>query len=191
MELKIKVIKLTGVTPLLMHSAAGVDPKNPLVIEKESLTSKKKNKTQADRERIDYLDWLLGLYLDPEGRIIVPGANIDGMLYAAGKKRSKGPKFLAGVSCEDALLDYKGPRDIDKMYADPQFHRRGPVTIKKAKIIRMWPRFFPWAVTATLTYDPEIIGWNEIMSAFDTGVKQIGFMDLRPKFGKFLWEEVD
>ena len=66
--------KMTGRTPLLMNSAAGVNPLNPLVKQKNILTSKKpKQRTDEDINEIYRLDFQLGMYFDDGNGAVCSG----------------------------------------------------------------------------------------------------------------------
>jgi len=191
-DLEVMRVRLTGVTPLLMHSLAGADPNNPLAQEKKSLTAKGKNKSDADQVRIEHLDWLLGLYLDDEGRIVVPGECLEGMLNAGAKKRKKGLKMRAGVRCGFAWpLIYDGPKDLDALYATPKFQRRAMVSVQRNRIMRVWPKFDKWSVEFEITFRSDVITKKDIADMLDVGASELGFMDYRPTFGQFTWEEID
>ena len=97
--------KLTGRTILLMNSAAGVNPLNPLVKQKGVLTSKKpKQRTDEDINEIYRLDFELGMYHDPEIGPFVPGVNLEAAILVAAKIERMGPKAQAGVRIMEDMI---------------------------------------------------------------------------------------
>lgn len=178
-------VRIQGISPLLMHSAAGVDPLHPLNKQKKALTDKKRNKTDEDHAEVQRLDFILSLYHDGE-RPVVPENNIVGMLVGGARRRSKGQDVLSAVmiSPDQVPLEYDGPRDPEKLYHTDAFRDVRPAGVKTSRVMRCRPRFNKWALTFDIHYDPKIISETTLRDAIDAAAS-IGLCDYTPRFGRF------
>ena len=181
--------KLTGRTMLLMNSAAGVNPLNPLVKQKSILTSKKpKQRTDEDISEIYRLDFVLGMYHDEELGPYIPGVNLEAAILVAAKIERMGPKAQAGVRIfEDMIpLKYKGPRGIKELWEKQSIFADIRQTKLKASSSLMKCRpCFPkgWTLEATCQYNGAVVD----RAAVERWIKQVGdvgICDYRKRFGK-------
>lgn len=142
-------ITLTGTSPLLMHNPRMVDPDFELVREIKAITSKRK-KTDEDLRQIERLEWYGGLY-EENGVIVQPTSKVRKCLINTAKMRKLGKAVERAVSFATLTtpLIYEGPTNIDALYADKQFHSRLSVGVGQKRVMRVRPRFFPWALTVT------------------------------------------
>lgn len=139
-------VTLTGTTPLLMHNPRMVDPEFEVVREIKALTSKRK-KTDEDLRRIQELEWYGGLY-EENGSVVQPTAKVRKCLVNAAKINKLGTAVGRAIYFRDLIvpLQYEGPRDIKKLYADARFHSRLSVGVGGKRVMRVRPQFFPWAL---------------------------------------------
>ena len=49
----------------------------------------------------------------------------------------------------DVPLVYEGPTDIDAVFADTRYHSRLSVGIGNKRVMRVRPKFYPWALSVS------------------------------------------
>lgn len=145
-------ITLTGTSPLLMHNPRMVDPEFELNRQIKAITSKRK-KTDEDLKQIERLEWYGGLYANPNssGELMVtqPTAKVRKCLVNTGKisKMGKNVERSLSFGSLDVPLVYSGPQDVDALFNDSHFHSRLSVGVGNKRVMRVRPKFFPWALT--------------------------------------------
>jgi hypothetical protein len=186
-------IKWTGIRPLVMHNGELADWTNPYTQQIKAITNKGSKKlTEADYEKRDRLEWEGCLYWDTDGPAI-PADNIERCIQKGAEKSRLGKDIAACVFCTEPLvpLQYDGPKTRDKMYADPRYTLRKGVVLQKARIIRVRPMIpSGWTLTFGLEFDSTIINPKSLMKAMVDAGALIGLGDHRPKFGRFLVEQL-
>lgn len=140
-------INVTGTSPLLMHNPRMVDPNFELNREIKALTGKRK-KTDSDLREIERLEWFGGLY-EEGGVVVQPTSKLRKCLINAGKISKQGTAVTRALSFTQMFvpLIYDGPREITKIYDDERFHSRLAVGIGGKRVMRMRPKFNPWAMS--------------------------------------------
>ncbi len=179
---------LTGTEAQLMHNGQLCDPLNPYAKSIKLISSKRK-KTDDDFEEMSRKEWEAGLYLD-EGRPCWPAENIHSMLIAAAKKQKEGPLAKAGLVIAGKFrLDYKGPKSVEKLWADPLFRLVKSVRVGTSRVMRTRP-LFPsgWKLTVKLMFDPEQVNREQVEEWFEIAGARIGLSDWRPQYGRFSCE---
>jgi len=181
---------ITGIRPLVMHNGQMIDPLNSFVRAIKDIT-KKKSKTDADHEAIAKLEWMAGLYLDSKDGAIIPSESIEACVLAGAKKSRIGKDVQAAVFMEEthAKVIYEGPRDPEKMYAEPRFALRRPVKVGMARVMRVRPMIpTGWQAAFTLSFDESILNRQAVVQAVQDAGMLCGLGDWRPKFGRFTTE---
>jgi len=174
-----------GLAPLILHNGELANTQNPIVKKMKAITDKRK-KTDSDLEDIARLEYMGGLYVDDDGRVVMPGENVEIMLTAAARKKNKGKDFIAGiVSDGNWRIDYEGPKKADALYENKNFVFQKMVVIGKAKILRTRPIFKSWSLTFTVSYIESIVNREDIIEACNVASSIIGMGDWRPKYGRF------
>lgn len=184
-------LKITGMSPLLMHGDRFANPLDPLTKAHKELTAKRK-KTDADHEAIAKSEWLGGMYHDDDIGPYMPGVNVDAALVAGAKLQKLGTKFKSAVMVvEDRLpVIYEGPRDKDGMFADGRFTDCRSVKVQTAKLMRYRPKFNQWALSVTIAFNEDAVNTAEVLKAAEDAGRMCGIGDFRPRFGKFTVEVV-
>ena len=186
-------IKWTGIRPLIMHNGLMADPTNPLVRQIKEITSKGSKKlTDTDYEERDWLEWQAGVYWDTDGPVI-PSDNIERCVQLGGQKSRIGKDIAACVFCTEPVipLQYDGPKDMQKMYADPRFTLRKGVAVQQSRIIRIRPQIpTGWSLAFEVEFDSSIVNPKALFKAMVDAGALIGLGDHRPKFGRFLVEQL-
>lgn len=153
--------------------------------------SKKRNKTEADFLDLQKVEWEAGLYLNEDGRVIVPEDWLAEMLKFGGRRRKKGKAFESGILIEDAaILEYDGPPDVAGLWADGRFLDYRSVKVSGKRVMRARPYFPTWALTFTVSYLPDQLDSKDIRAALDIAGQVVGLSDYRPKYGRFVVKEV-
>ena len=189
--------KITGVSPLIQHSAEGIDGQHPANIEKKQLTSKKgSNRTASDEARIHEIDTILGFWLDGDRRPTVPAAAIRSCVETAARKLKQGAQVREGMLVIDTHFEYDEERygsDLDTLATSTQF--RAAVVVQRSRIIRVRPKFdTPWSVTFSIDADDELVDEQQLRAWFDISGRRIGLGDWRPErsgeYGRFTLESL-
>jgi hypothetical protein len=187
-------VKWTGIRPLVMHNGLMADPTNPLVRRIKEITSKGSKKlTDADYEERDRLEWDAGLYWDSQDGLIMPSDNIERCIQLGAQKSRIGKDVQAAVFCAapHVCIEHAGPKDKDKLYADPRYTLRKGVAVQKSRIIRIRPMIpTGWSMTFDIEFDEGIVNPKNLIKAMTDAGSLVGLGDWRPKFGRFLVEEL-
>jgi hypothetical protein len=183
-------VKVTGISPLLMHKDTLANPLDPLTKAHKELTGKRK-KTDADHEAIAKSEWLAGIYWSEKSGVYIPPQNFEATFVNAAKLQKLGKKFQQAVMVvEDELpLTYKGPRTLEELFAQGFLDMRS-VKVQTAKLMRCRPKFNNWSVEMTLAFNEEVVNVEEVKKAILDGGSLIGVCAYRPRFGKFSSEVV-
>jgi hypothetical protein len=178
-------IKIKGLTPILLHNGRLADPINPFTLALAKLTGKK-SKTIADHEAIAKAEWLGGLYSDDNNQVCLPGEVIESCLVEGAKKQKLGKVAKAGIVVfGDFVLEYKGPKSIEGLWADGGFLKRMAVRVGQARVIRTRPMFSAWGCSFDVQWDPNMIKDEDSLIEIAHAAGMSGIGDYRPKFGRF------
>lgn len=180
--------RLTHLFPILMHNGRLADPLNEFAEAMKELTGKKK-KTRQDLEQIQRLEFEGGMYWDPEVGPHLPAANIESCINDGARKTREGQESLIGVYCvtEKAKLLYKGPREVEKLWADKRFVDLRPIVnpSTRGRSMRCRPIFRDWSAEFEISYDPEDVNADDVVRWLTTAGRKVGICDGTPKFGRF------
>lgn len=183
-------VKLTGVSPFLMHNGRLSDPLSPIVKEMKAISGKRK-KVDADLEELARLEFLGGSYADKNGCPIVPGELIEAALVNGAKKSKLGKVFKAAVFCEgDFLLKYDGPKTMEKLWKDEKFRLTCAARVQNSRIMRTRPMFEKWELIADVEFLDDVVQEKDVMDAIIEAGRTVGIGDWRPKFGRFNVEKI-
>ena len=181
--------QLQGVTPLLMHNPQLADPKFEVSRKMKEITSKR-NKTDKDFQELEDWEWFGGLYLDTEGALILPVSHIKKCLMVTGTISKLGKAIYRAVQFENVNvpLQYKGSKDMDKLCKSPAHRSRLCVGVRRNKVMRVRPQFFPWALEARAIFIEDIgINLDELQKTFELAGRIEGVGDGRAVgYGRFL-----
>lgn len=181
------MLELTGTTGLVMHNIQLADKTNPFTKEIAKLTDKR-NRTEADDAEIERLEFLGGLYHDPDIGIHVPTGNVVKCFERAGTLTRQGTALVRAVALvtDRAPLHYDGPREPLKLWDLPEFHFRKSVGIQRGKVMRMRPIFRRWALTLELELVETVLDPDDFTRIAELGGRSEGLCDARKLgFGRF------
>jgi len=183
-------IDITGITPLLMKSDAGVDSEHPLNKELALITKKTASKrTAEENHEMRRLEWLLAIYTDGE-RVVYPTANVARCLKEAGKVTKQGTQVTRGLSLEGIEIPLNfaanGHRTVEALFTDAAFVDRRSVGVGQKRIMRTRPRFMPWAFTLMGHVFDDVMDVGDLRRIAELAGRAIGLGDNRVNgFGRF------
>lgn len=182
-------ITLKGTSDLLMHSERLVNSFDPIVKQIKEYTGKRK-KTEEDQLMISRLEWEAGLYWSEQTGPYIPGANLKKCIQEAAKIDKSGKDILRGVTPLDAEIPlvYKGPRDIEAMWASNDFVdvRSVSAGAPGRKVLRTRPRFKGWGLETAMYINSAIINVDDFQRWVEVAGVMCGLGDYRPTFGRFI-----
>jgi hypothetical protein len=186
MATEIVKFKITGTRPLLMHNGQLANPTCDAARDLKRVSTRKK-KTDDDLEEVKRLEWFGGLYLTDDKKPCLTEDMVLGAVVEGARKRKLGKSAQAGVLCTDARfpLEYKGPKDVTKLYEDPSFCEYRTVRVNSGRVMRARPKFNQWAVTVELTVDTESMTVDDVQESLEVAGRMIGMGDFRPRYGRF------
>lgn len=187
--MKTVTLKLRGVAPLMMHNARLADPTDPIAREKAKI-AKGRNKTPEVLLQIKELEWRGGLHLDENGEPALPADMLIATCINGARKAKLGKEASAAVYCEQPFfrLEYDGPREVKKLYADGRFCDYRSVVQQRQRIMRARPVFRDWRCTVTFQVDDEILSPEQLREAMAVAGTRVGLAELRPRYGRFVVE---
>jgi hypothetical protein len=183
--------------PLIMHNGRLADPTDEYTRTIKALTKSNKgaNKTETKDAEVARAEWEGSLYHDSSVGVYVPADNIERVIQLGAQKCKLGKQVQAAVFCtEDCVrvpLKYTGPKDLDELYARPEFRLRKGVCVKNARVIRTRPMFpTGWQLEFTIEFDDSVVDAEAVLRSMVDAGRLVGLGDWRPKFGRFLVEQV-
>lgn len=187
-------LKITGTSPLLMHSDRLVNRFDELSVKMTAISGKKK-KTDEDHEAMARIEWEAGLYFDTTLGPYLPGKVCKAALIRGATVHKLGKKIKTGVvvMTDKSPLTYVGPREIEKMWKNGSFRDVRSVVIMGKRIMRCRPMFpIGWSATFEIVFDPATIDSSELIMSAESAGSLIGIGDYRPEksgdFGRFTVE---
>jgi hypothetical protein len=181
-------IDITGTTPLVMHNIQMADPTNKLVKEIKGLTSKPaKQKTDEDALEVARLEFLGGLYGpdDLYDYVYVPCWNVVRSFENAARQWRQGATIIRALTVteEVARLEFGGPHDPAKLWADGRYSWTTSVGIQRSKTQRTRPIFRQWSLETDLIFDEEVMDRADLERAAERAGRVEGLGDAR-KLGR-------
>ena len=183
--MEIMKVKLTGISPLILHNNQMVDPLNPYAKEHDKIKNKR-NKTEADHEMLGKIEFFASFYL-LDGKIVIPQKVLRATFINGAKKDKRGPLAKSGVFFpKPSELIYNGPKTVEELWeAGEPWVFRHPARVQQGTVIRTRPKFDEWKLIVEFEYDPEIIDENAVLVAWEKAGRFVGMCDWRPQFGRF------
>lgn len=179
-------LRISGISPLMMHSDRLANPLNPIAKAHKELTAKRK-KTDEDHLAIAQSEFVAGAYWDEHTGFYIPGQNFDATFWAGAKLQKLGVHWKRGalVMTDKAKLLFEGPRTPEKLWDDHRFVDCRAVRVGQAKVMRYRPIFLSWGVELELAINVDVINTEEVKKAIEDAGKLIGVCEYRPRFGRF------
>jgi hypothetical protein len=190
MKAKEITFRLESVCPLLMHNIQLANPLNKWSRMMKELSGKRK-KTDSDFAEMSRIEWYGGLYSTKNDKgkdvVIIPSEVLLGCFTNGAKKSKRGTDFKCGFDVPyDAVLEYDGPKDIDKLWEDGRFVDVRAVCIQRSRVMRTRAIFMSWATNAVVRFDPDVLNESAVVKAVTDSGYLVGLCDYRPRFGRFM-----
>lgn len=188
------MVRVKGVSPLLMHNARMANPLDEYTLQIKEITSKHHSKkTESDIIKTIELEFQGALYFDDNGAgAYIPGVNVEGAIRDAARASKQGKAVESGVVVDQDIVKllYDGPSTREELYADKRFVDTRAVKLQKAStIMRTRPRFDSWALEFEVMAIDELVSISDVEKFIINAGRVKGLCDYRPKFGRFVVEE--
>jgi len=179
-------IRVTGTTPLMMHSDRLANPLLPETKAHKELTAKRK-KTDDDHLAIARSEFVAGAYWTEKDGFYVPGQNFDATFLAGARLQKLGTHWKRGaLVIEDKVkVLHDGPRTPAALWEDPAHVDCRGVKVGTAKVMRYRPIFLDWASELTVAINTDVLNIAEAKKAIVDAGSLIGVCEYRPRFGRF------
>ena len=177
-------LTIKGESPVICHSAAGIDERNPLQVAIQEITSKKKSShTERDTERLRELETIISLWIGEDGLPTIPPEALRTSIEGGARKTREGPKVREGMIILSTQFEFDRDRygsTIDDISHSAQF--TVPVVVNRARILRTRAKFdCPWSVTAEVDLDEDVIDMTTLERVTDAAGRYRGIGDWRPE----------
>ena len=186
-KMKTATYTIRGTTPMMMHSERLANPFDDMTKAIKAISGKRK-KTEDDLLEMAQLEWLGGLYYTKDDGVHVPGYNMLACVINGGKLHKLGTAIKrAAIVTEDAIsVQYDGPSDPKKLFADKRFVDIRSVKIGTSKVMRCRP-VFPrgWQMKFTVAFDENALQRGDLDRCVESAGLMVGLGDYRPRFGRF------
>ena len=186
-------VTIAGLSPILMHSAAaGMDAESAANKEKKAITAKRgNNRTEADDQRLRFLETLTALWLSDAELPTIPEHAIRATIEKAARKLKQGPQVREGLIVEkttDFTWDTeKGGSTLEEICQKAQ--HTTPVVVQRSRILRTRAVFHDWTCTFLVDSDDELVDKDMLETWLDIAGRRCGIGDWRPAtsghFGRF------
>jgi hypothetical protein len=186
-------VRLTGTADLIMHNGRLADPLDPAA-KRVAAISQRSKKTDEDYADLARAEWEGAFYYNQNTGPYIPVDNVSGTLIKGAAKMKQGKMVQSGVlissidADDELVLSYNGPRTLEGMWnggSGPHVFSK-MVRVKQARIMRTRPRFpAGWSIDAMVSYMPDVLNKEDILTAFENAGLLIGLCDFRPRYGRF------
>lgn len=179
-------LKITGTSPLMMHSDRLANPLLPESKAHRAMTAKRK-KVDEDHLAIARSEFISGCYWNSKDGFHIPGANFDATFFAGAKLQKLGVRWKRGALVLDdhVKLLHDGPATPDELWTDTRYVDVRGVRVGTAKIMRYRPVFLRWACELTVSINSDVLDPQEARKAIEDAGALIGVCEYRPRFGRF------
>lgn len=179
-------LKLTGTSPLMMHSDRLANPLLPETQVHKVMMSKKV-KTAEDHLAIAHSEFIHGLYYNEKIGVFIPGSNLDATFVAGAKLQKLGTAWKRGamVMTDRAKVVYDGPTTPERLWEDTRFIDCRGVRVGLSKVMRYRPVFLDWMTEIEVAFNTEILDESQVKKTVRDAGALIGVCEYRPRFGRF------
>jgi hypothetical protein len=178
-------VEFVGERPILFHNGHLADPLNPYAKALKEVSGKRK-KTDADHEQMGKIEWMGGLYLNADKKIIMPSMVIEAAIRSTAKQTKKGVLVQkALIVVDDVKIDlgfkYGGKNEpsLEDMRDSGDYTSREGVSVGNVTIFRTRPMFQTWSFVCDIEYDEGFLNKADIESFIENAY----FGDWIPKYG--------
>lgn len=190
-------VLIKGMAPgLILHNGQLADASNEWTARINSLI--KKAQASSSEEVLRQLRearMIGGLYLDGEGRPVLPQHMIGAALAKGASKHNlkKGKHFMSGISVRgNATLIHSGSEDVRELAKDERFQLNIGVKIGQSTVMGTRPIFREWAAELPISFETDLVDADTVVEIIAAAGRYVGIGDWRPsspkpgKHGRFL-----
>ncbi len=190
-------VELVGDSPIIMHSAAGLDTASDISREINEIAKKRgTNRTEADELRLRELECQRSLWLE-NGKPTVPHSALRSCIETGARKLKQGPQVREGMVVQETVFVFDSERygkSVKEWGENCQF--TVPVVVQRNRILRTRAKFDqPWSVNAIIYGDDELVDSTKLKTWLDIAGQRIGLGDWRPEksgaYGRFSVNSVE
>jgi hypothetical protein len=189
-------VKITGTSSLILHNGLLADPQYSFTKAIREIT-KKRTKTEADLEELSRLEFLGGLYVGADERVIIPDKALLATVVSGAKKSKSGPAAKAGVFVKGhAVLENVTKKPME-LWETGSSENGGHVFRCGAKskgsggtVMRTRPIFPEWTCVAHFEIVDDLVSEKDLMGWLEVAGIQVGTCDWRPQHGRFTVERI-
>ena len=197
------VIKIKGITPLIMHNGEGANPldsrKIPKFLRKKfgdttfreanKPLAGKRGKTDIDYKNLAVLGFYSSLYLNAVNKLIYPAQCFEKAIRDQATEIKKGRHVQRGVVVtEDSVLDFPNKnKSLESLY---ELHRYDQmVKVQQSKNLRTRAIFHTWKAEFNIDLITKVLDLHTLREILELG-KIYGSMERRPRFGRYVVESI-
>ena len=191
-------IVFVGESPLIMHSAAGLDARLPVNRAIQEIARKKaSNRTESDEDELRRLECEKSFWLDGDpARPAVPPPVVRAVIESAARKLRQGPAVRGGMTVQKTVFSFDEERygtSMGEWRENCQF--TVPVVVQRNRVLRTRALFEPpWQVAALIHANLEHIDRDMLANWGRIAGDEIGIGDWRPEksghYGRFSVESL-
>lgn len=193
-------VEIKGAAPILMHNGRLTDRRNPFTREMARYTKRGANsKSDETTDRVEHIEWCGGLYHTGEveiadgyvkfaadAKVVMPADNIWSCLVEGATINKLGTVAKAAIIIDDdGIFIHDGPKDLNKLAAEPEFTSRKRAKIGMSAVMRTRPIFRKWSCTFRVSVDTEQLDVDQLREAIVNAGLRKGLCDWTPRFGRF------
>jgi hypothetical protein len=184
-------ITIEGTRPYIMHNGRLADQLDPHTKALKVL-ARAKDKSDEDHIKIARTEFLGSLYWDEKLGPYIPSDNLQAVIERGATRRKLGKVFKASVGIQMPLdaegfaLKYKGPRDLEGLWADDAFVFTKGVKRNGRRVTCARPRFgVGWSCTFIVEVMLGGVTKSQLEQALQDAGTYEGIGDWRPRYGRF------
>lgn len=183
--------RITGTMPLMLNNPQTVNPFNEFTKRLKPLTSKR-TKTDDDLEEISKIKFLASLYINAQGKYILPSEHIENAVIAAAKERKLGAKFTRSMQViGDSEIKFKdADKTPEQLYELEIYTDVRAVGIKNSKITTTRAIIPEWSLDTEIWFDECQIDEKDLCDCLEVAGLRYGVGTYRRKYGKFIAKKI-
>jgi len=191
-------VRIVGESPIIMHSAAGMDNRSELSLARIAIAKKKgTNRTASDDARLREIEVEQALWLR-NGKPYIPEAAIRTCIETGAKTQKQGAQVRGGlIVVETSPLEFDTSiygETLQDWVKSTAFTQR--VVVQRAALLRTRAMFEPpWAVSFKVDVDEELVDAEQLDLWLRIAGRRVGIGGWRPEksgpYGRFSVDSIE
>lgn len=193
--MKTAIVKVTGVSPLLINNPQTVDRFNKYARRMAEINDKKTKRTDDDFIELGDIEVRSRIFFSEELGVFVPSSWVAAAVAAnsfrvakISKADVRGSLFM---SEKELKLYYRGMERVKEpidIVNNGEFRFKMNLKQGQNRLIKHSPIFHDWHFTCEMEYDEKTIDPDSLQRILEHASKYGGFGDFRPTFGRAIAE---